>query len=692
MGAFPPDFEPESVLQPPDAAAAAEPAGAGGLSAVALRAATDAALEGVLNRVRPLTAHRQPADRAPQPHGIHPLVVASPMVDEAQAHAAQRVIYASVTRGEGRGLWPRLAAGAPPAGGDAGDAAGAAAAAVLSAPQATEAAVLQALQLVIGGQQDYTNIFGGGSGGGPTGGGPPLPRITASGDGGDDGPPGMAGAGAGAGFAGAPQPSARVLPRAMSRRLANGLPPLPAAVRAELQVRRRGGLRAPLEGPACAAPPSANTFILQLTLPFTPPFPRAQNLLTQLQHMRVSMRLCPRAALTAEAPCGHFVRAWAVAAPCGPPPAGPGTLVSASGHVMSSSTHPLSSRLRASSIASSNMTAGARSLALPSAAAAASSGRFTSRLGATRSGALPLRVPRRSYAGDSAGGRSQRLSGSWRGAGGAANAPFSGLSPFVRQGSLQLTGANASAPLGARLRPHATELMRTTAANLSGALVTSSLFSGRAAAAAAAAEGSESGWDADWEADSGLGVEASSRLDSEDLPFILDGADPRPSADGGGGAGSSSAADGGASGRAGCGFAAPPPAGDGAIVASAYIDGTLAAGGVYGGDGQLLDASLAGARPAAAHGFDRVIGGAASTFQDVLEAEAEAAQAAYVVYVDENTPSVLEVRGGRGGRGLRMGWSLLVVPRMGWGTSGDCSCQAPQRLLITPCRRSCTAG
>jgi hypothetical protein len=386
----------------------------------------------------------------------------------------------------------------------------------------------------------------------------------------------------------------------------------------------------------------------------------AQNLLTQLQHMRISIRLCPRAALTAEAPCGHFIRAWAVAAPSGPPAAGPGTLVSASGHVISSSTgHPLSSRLRASSIASSTLTNCARaSLALPS-GAAIGSGRHTSRLLSARSGPVPLRHPRRSIGGDS-GSRSLRLSGSWRaaGGGGGGGAPFSGLSPFARQGSLQV-GGGAAAPLGTRLRPHATELMRTAAANLSGAVVGSSLFSGRAAAEAV--DESDSGWEGDWEADTGTGAESEDPTSSAfgwsvRLSEVLEGASA---------AGSAAAAVLGVSVPNGSSpstvLTAAPGEGD-AIVASAYIDGTLAAGGAYGGDGRLLDASLSGARPTAAHGFDRVVGGCASTFQDVLEVEAEAAQAAYVVFVDENVPSVLEVRGA----------GCAGQARLGVGVGGFC--------------------
>jgi hypothetical protein len=237
MGAFPPDFGPEGVLQLADASLEGA-AGAGGAAAeAARRSATEAALEGVLNRVRPLTAHRQPSDRAPQPHGIQPLVVGSPMLDERQVHAAMRVIYSAVTRGEGRGLWLPLAVGAPP-GGSMGPNGGDGVAqplAVLSAPQATEAGLVQALQLVIGGQQDYTNIFGAGASLG-RGGEPPLPRISASGDGADSAGPGLGGASRG--------PS-----RATSRRLASGLPSLPAAVRAELQVGPAFGRAWPVVAP-----------------------------------------------------------------------------------------------------------------------------------------------------------------------------------------------------------------------------------------------------------------------------------------------------------------------------------------------------------------------------------------------------------------------------------------------------------
>lgn len=360
-----------------------------------------------------------------------------------------------------------------------------------------------------------------------------------------------------------------------------------------------------------------------------------QALLGQLQHGQVAIRLCPRAALTGETPCGHYVRVWAVAAPCGTAGAGPCALVSASGHVLSGlMSGAASSRLNGGfrSSASGNVLS-SRALALPGSgnlrnrsallhlptsvrSRGAGSGLLrTSSMGPSLSSAGALRqsgavhgLPR-GRRGVAGGLLRNALLGTGKGAGGGPGGAIA---------SGRVVGIN---PL---LGMRATETSRTSAANLPAAVSLAQLFTG-----AAAAGGTDG--------------------DGDDEPLADDPAPPLLRGSGGGGRGAPLLR------RAPATAPVSPAqsgAGGGAIVSSAYIDGTLPAGGALGTDGRFLDASIAGLRPAATHGFDQVISGVAAGFGDVLEASAEAARAACVVFVDEACPSVLEVReGGQGQEG-----------------------------------------
>jgi len=194
-----------------------------------------------------------------------------------------------------------------------------------------------------------------------------------------------------------------------------------------------------------------------------------------------------------------------------------------------------------------------------------------------------------------------------------------------RRGLARWQAGRTPVDAGPLHRLRSTEIERTASANLSGALTMSGLFAGHALT-------NPGPWDSD---DDGSGSPElyRTRLGSSmpatpgDLALAahagaaLPSATPDPNA--------------------------PAPllarAASDAIVNSAYIDGTMAPGGAFSVDGRLIDVAQATSRPAATHGFDRVLGGAASGFQDVLEASAEAARAACIVYVDEGCPSVLEV-------------------------------------------------
>jgi hypothetical protein len=218
-GAFPAAFDPEAVLDlPAPRPAAAAPAEAPPADAAV--AATLAALEGALNRARPLTQFAQPGDRSPRAHGIHPLVVGTPMVDDGAARAAMALIYASATRGAARGLWPPLSKGQP-SGGDGGGPL------ILSAPQASEAGVVEALSMALGGH-DYTNINVGAPAAAPAAPAQVLLAPAAL-----DGGAGASGSGSGSAL----RPAAGRGPTgAMWAKVQRGLPALPGALKEDLQV------------------------------------------------------------------------------------------------------------------------------------------------------------------------------------------------------------------------------------------------------------------------------------------------------------------------------------------------------------------------------------------------------------------------------------------------------------------------
>jgi hypothetical protein len=139
------------------AAAAAATSAAAAAPAAAPQAdpATLAALEGCINRIRPLAAFQQDRDRRRRPVGAHVPLLLHPMIDEPSCHAALETVYTTVTAGQARALWPLLPKG-PPRGAGAAAGAGlaspapaAAAPLQLSAREANEAALLQALGAVL---------------------------------------------------------------------------------------------------------------------------------------------------------------------------------------------------------------------------------------------------------------------------------------------------------------------------------------------------------------------------------------------------------------------------------------------------------------------------------------------------------------------------------------------------------------
>ncbi len=186
----------------------------------------------------------------------------------------------------------------------------------------------------------------------------------------------------------------------------------------------------------------------------------------------------------------------------------------------------------------------------------------------------------------------------------------------VRAGSFDPSPGGGGSMLS-RLR--STEIARTASANLSGALTMSNLFAGQGVLPAPWDSDDGSSGETNTTGATNLTAPAASSDRGQDFSAPHSPRSPRGS------------------------FLNPLHRPD-AIVNSAYIDGTMAPGGAFSVDGRLIDVSQASMRPSASHGFDRVLSGAAAGFQDVLEASAEAARAAYVVFVDEGCPSVLEVR------------------------------------------------
>lgn len=214
MGSFPAAYDITSVLEAP-----------GGAAAAATLDAPLVALEGVLNRTRPLAKFHQLGDRRPRAHGIHPLVVQSPMVDDAAAHAAMTFIYTAATRGAERGLWPVIPK-APPGGVGSGPL-------LLGAAHATEAGIAEALAMLLGGQE-YCNLH-------------PSASSTAASPSQSEGrtapyppgaPPAPAAPGGEAAAAAPPAPAAgRVVTGEMRARMQSWLPQLPGTVKDDLQVR-----------------------------------------------------------------------------------------------------------------------------------------------------------------------------------------------------------------------------------------------------------------------------------------------------------------------------------------------------------------------------------------------------------------------------------------------------------------------
>jgi len=89
---------------------------------------------------------------------------------------------------------------------------------------------------------------------------------------------------------------------------------------------------------------------------------------------------------------------------------------------------------------------------------------------------------------------------------------------------------------------------------------------------------------------------------------------------------------------------------------SAYIDGTMTAA-ITTAAGQPLAATASALHPLAMHAFDQVASGAVTTFDDVTAASLDNNAVTVAVFVDEGCPSVMEVcvRAGGGWRGYGRG-------------------------------------
>jgi hypothetical protein len=151
--------------------------------------------------------------------------------------------------------------------------------------------------------------------------------------------------------------------------------------------------------------------LLHLAQPPVPP--HLQELLHLLENGQVSIHLCPRATMTGETPCGHYVRAWAVLAPLGAAPAGAGTLVTASGQFFTTGASNITRTMTATT--GTNLTGISDTGRLLSnradgggapGAATAALHSLTSGLALGRTGTLEGTLPRWAHAGAGAAGTS----------------------------------------------------------------------------------------------------------------------------------------------------------------------------------------------------------------------------------------------------------------------------------------------
>jgi hypothetical protein len=398
----------------------------------------------------------------------------------------------------------------------------------------------------------------------------------------------------------------------------------------------------------------------------------AQELLSHLEGGQVGVHLCPRASLTGETPCGHYIRVWAVAAPTGAHAAAHNALVSGTGQFLSGGsnatggTNVLSRNINATGLSNTGQIY---------------SGTYSTALGVTmEDNATVATLPTARFGGGGGGGglggvggvSGFALRGPGGGGGGGGGLRAGGGSFGARGARRASLGGRPGTDAGRARRGGGGgggELYSTADTNLSGAMLMSGLFAGTGAHHHAdvhygsyGAAGGGGGYPGDQEyyISGALGHTtmannttmmrtAFGALASGIVNRRAQGAPPRAAAGR----------------RRSCRLGAPcllharipaparreraplnptprahpgeprtlkssplaPPPSHRNLVSrdydSAYIDNTMT-GVAYGYDGRPLDVSEANMRPLAMHAFDQVVSGTATTFDDLAQARVSA--------------------------------------------------------------------
>lgn len=289
LGAFPSHYDTSTCLVEPRAPTW----GADLASSVGPATPTVHQLLCVVNPVTPLLRWKRPGQSGAGRIGCHPMLLQHPLVDEPSSHAAQATIYTVVINGQARSLWPALARCSPAAVAAATEADGpqdpaaVSGPVILSAPQTNQAVLISQLRAVL----------------------PARPLLT-----GND-----------------------FFRRSARRRRSSGIPwTYSGSHTATGDVRRTGGVSlgglnsktgdaagnaaaAAGGAPAAAEPSSSAAGPLPACLQGVE-LPKQvvsdlQQLMEDMQSGGVDIVLVPRASLTGETPCGHYIRVWAVAVP-----------------------------------------------------------------------------------------------------------------------------------------------------------------------------------------------------------------------------------------------------------------------------------------------------------------------------------------------------------------------------------------
>jgi hypothetical protein len=551
------------------------------------------------------------------------MLLQHPLVDEPSSHAAQATIYTVVVNGQARCLWPALARCSPAAvaaateAGGPQDPAAVSGPVILSAPQTNQAVLISQLRAVL----------------------PARPLLT-----GND-----------------------FFRRSARRRRSSGVPwTYSGSHHATSDMRRTGGVSlgglnsrtgdaagnaaaaaggAPAPGePSASAAGPVPACLQGVELP-KPVVSDLQQLMEDMQSGGVDIVLVPRASLTGETPCGHYIRVWAVAVPVSSGAAGGAAEPEIS--ITMTGTGALLSGTHTTAASWARRTgAGATGMSYATATQAGATTRGVSVPTMRMTGDGVIQDPRL---------RKSRLGpGRPRGGGGGgvgASSSMAGPSPEAALARTQtLLHNNTTNLLHMTLQRN-----RTAATSLGGAFLLEEVLG---------APGSSEATESDPETpatpsaadtqDATLGewpaspVAPSSKLMTDERVQFLDSGSARPGAS----RDTSQSAS-----RNLVSLSGPQLGRRGSNLLS--VAGELASGSVFVDDDGMggISRMSSGVNPVAAVTVERLMSGGTDIFDD--EGLADQNEVTTVVYVDEGCPNVLEVRSGDKGWGGGHGHSCV---------------------------------